>query len=97
MAHSSSPIRSALVGFVVTAAFVRYQMMTGVESPLSRNPALMLMFVVLCPSSLLSLAFSTVEVGTSNFYVLWTGIGVLNAALYGSVRAILLRRLKKAE
>jgi multidrug transporter EmrE-like cation transporter len=95
MAQSSSPLRTAICGFVITAAFVRYQLLTGLESPVSRSPALMLLFIVLCPPSLLSLAFNSVEAGTSNFYVLWTAIGVLNGALYGSLRLLLQRRAGK--
>jgi len=90
-------VRSAVLGFSVTAAFVVYQLVTDVQSPISRNPAFMLLFVVLCPPSLLSLASNKTEVGSGDFYTLWAVIGVLNAALYGSVRALLMRRSKKVQ
>ena len=90
-------IRSAVVGFVVTAAFVRYQLLTDPQSPLTRNPVLMVMFVVLCPPSLLSLPFIDAEVGTTDFYFLWTFIAFLNAALYASVRALIAKRLRKVD
>jgi len=90
-------VRSAILGFSVTAAFVAYQLVTDVQSPISRSPALMLTFVVLCPPSLLSLTLNSAEVGSNDFYTLWAVIGVLNAALYGSVRALLMRWPRKAE
>jgi len=86
-------IRSAVVGLVVTAAFVRYQLLTDPQSPITRNPVLMVMFVVLCPPSLLSLAFDP-EVGTGNYYFLWTLIALMNAAMYATVRVLRSRRLR---
>jgi len=90
-------LSSAVCGFAITAAFVRYQMLTDVESPISRNPLLMIFFIVFCPPSLLSLLFTDAEVGSNGFYILWVIIGVLNAGLYASVRAFISRRLKKAD
>lgn len=86
-----------MLGFTITASFVAYQLLTDVQSPITRTPGLMIVFVVLCPPSLGSQLFSNADVGTTNFYTLWTAIGVLNAALYGSVRVLLQRRMKKAE
>ena len=90
-------LRSAMLGFAITAAFVSYQLITDAQaSIIGRNPALMLMFVVLCPPSLLSLPFDA-EFGTNGFYYLWTSIGLLNAALYAGVRAFIAYRLKKVD
>jgi len=90
--------RSAVLGFAVTAAFVSYQLVTAdSQSPISRNSTLMVVFVVLCPPSLLSLPFVDAEVGTNGFYFLWTVIGVLNAAIYASVRALIGRRLQRPD
>jgi hypothetical protein len=89
-------LSSAVCGFAITAAFVRYQMLTDIESPLSRNPLLMIFFIVVCPPSLLSLLFDP-EAGTNGFYILWAFIGLLNAGVYASFRAIITRRLKKAD
>lgn len=89
--------RSALVGIFVTAAFVRYQLITGIESPLPRDSALMLFFLVVCPPSLLSTAVDP-EVGTSSFYVLWTVIAVLNGGLYATARKLINRwRLERSK
>jgi multidrug transporter EmrE-like cation transporter len=90
-------VRSAVLGFSVTAAFVAYQLITDMQSPISRNPALMILFVVLCPPSLLSLAFNNMEVGSGDFYSLWAVIGVVNAGLYGSARLLMLRLPRKAK
>jgi len=89
-------MRSALFGVGITAVFVSYQLLTGLDSPVSRNPALMLVFVVLCPPSLLSLAIDK-EVGTNAFYVLWTVIALLNAALFATVRTLLARRAQRPD
>lgn len=96
MNDRSVSFRSAVLGFAVTAAFVSYQLVTDPESPISRNPLLMLVFVILCPPSLLSLPFRDLEPATNGFYFLWGFIAVLNGTLYASVRAVIARRLKKA-
>lgn len=87
--------RSAVMGLAITAVFVSYQLLTDSQSPIARNSSLMLTFVVVCPPSILSVA-RQVEVGSQNFYTLWAVIGLLNAALYAGVRALIARRLKKA-
>ena len=94
---SRANFRFASLGFAITAAFVTYQLLTDSQSPMTRNPLLMLTFVILCPPSLLSLPFIDLEVGTSGFYLLWLFIGMLNATLYASVRALIARRLKKVD
>jgi len=86
-----------MLGFAITALFVAYQQVTDGQSPLDRNPAFMVMLVILCPPSLLSLPFTDAEAGSTGFYLLWTFIAVLNAALYGSIRALITRRLKKVD
>jgi hypothetical protein len=89
--------RSAVLGFAITAAFVSYQLVTDPQSLIGRNPLYMVVFVILCPPSLLSLPFLDVEAGSNGFYILWAIIGLLNGALYASVRAFISRRLKKAD
>jgi hypothetical protein len=84
---------AAMFGIAITAIFVSYQLLTDSQSPIHRDSALMVVFVVLCPPSLLSIAFDP-EVGTNNFYVLWTVIALLNAGLYATVRALVGRRLQ---
>jgi len=87
---------AARFGFAVAAVFVCYQLLTDSQSPISRNSILMLVFVVVCPPSLLSIAFDP-EVGTNNFYFLWTVIAILNAGLYATIRALVGRRLQRPE
>jgi hypothetical protein len=89
-------ITAAMFGFAITATFVSYQLLTDSQSPIQRDSALMVVFVVLCPPSLLSVAFDP-EVGTNSFYFLWTVIAFLNAGLYATVRAFVGRRLQRPE
>jgi hypothetical protein len=49
----------------------------------------MIVFAILCPPSLVSSRMIDAEVGTHAFYVLWTMIAILNAALYFLVAAML--------
>lgn len=92
MSKPGRPFSTAMFGFAITAFFVSYQLLTDSESPIPRNSAYMLGFVVLCPPSLLSMAFDP-EVGTNRFYALWTVIALMNAGLYATVRALLSKRL----
>lgn len=96
-ARSDISFRSAMLGFAITAAFVSYQLITDSQSAIGRNSSFMVLFVILCPPSLLSLPFIDAEVGSSGFYILWGVIGLLNAALYASVRSFITRRFKKAD
>ena len=56
----------------------------------------MVVFVVLCPPSLLSVAVDP-EIGTKDFYAIWTVIGLLNAALYATIRMFLSKRLQRPD
>lgn len=87
---------AAMFGFAITAIFVSYQLLTDTQSPIQRDSALMIVFVVLCPPSLLSIA-SNPEIGTNYYYSLWTAIALLNAGLYATVRALVSRRLQRPE
>jgi len=87
---------AAMFGFAITAIFVSYQLLTDSQSPIQRDSAFMVGFVVLCPPSLLSIAFDP-EVGTNNFYFLWTVIAILNAGLYATIRAFVARRLQRPD
>jgi hypothetical protein len=87
---------AAMFGFAITATFVSYQRLTDSQSPIPRDSALMAIFVVLCPPSLLSVAFDA-EVGTNYYYFLWTVIALLNAGLYATVRAFVRRRLQRPD
>jgi hypothetical protein len=85
-----------MFGFAITAVFVSYQLLTDSQSPISRNSSLMIVLVILCPPSLLSVAVDP-EVGTNDYYLLWTLIALLNAGLYATVRALLIRRLQRPD
>jgi len=90
------PFSAAMFGFAITAVFVSYQLLTDPQSPLHRDSAFMILFLVLCPPSLLSIAFDP-EVGTNAFYLLWTLVALMNAGLYASVRVLLIRRLQRPD
>jgi len=87
---------SAMLGFAITAIFVSYQLLTDTQSSISRSSTLMLVFVFLCPPSLLSVALDP-DVGTNSFYVLWTVIALLNAGLFATVRALVTRRQQRPD
>ena len=86
--------RWAMFGIAVTAFFLSYQMLTETPSAVSRSSEFMIVFVVLCPPSLLSVALDP-EVGSNGFYVLWTVVALLNAALYATIRALVTKRLQR--
>jgi hypothetical protein len=92
MSKLGRPFSMAMFGFAITAFFVSYQLLTDSESPIPRDTADMLGFVILCPPSLLSPALDP-EVGTNRFYALWTVIALMNAGLYATIRALLSKRL----
>ena len=85
-----------MFGIAFTAVFVSYQLLTDSQSPIPRDSAFMILLVVLCPPSLLSMAFEP-EVGSNSFYALWTVIALMNAGLYATIRALLSRRLQRPD
>jgi hypothetical protein len=54
------------------------------------------LFFVVCPPSLLSIPIIDAEIGTSGFYFVWSIIGLLNAALYAAIAAMIASRRKKS-
>lgn len=85
-----------MLGFSITALFVAYQLVTSTFAETPRDSAMMIFFTVLCPASLLAIPIDT-EVGTRGFYFLWIVVGILNAALYGTIAALISRRKKSAD
>lgn len=79
-----------MFGVAVTAGFFSYQLLTDAQSPLSRNPMVMLLFVVLCPPSLLAVALGT------DVLPIWIVVALLNAALYVGVRALAIKLLRRS-
>lgn len=86
-----------MFGFAITASFVSYQLLTDSQSALHRDSAFMLLFIALCPPSLLSIAAIGAEVGTNSFYFLWTVIALLNAGLYAGIRILISHWLQHRE
>lgn len=93
---SRSAFSFAMFGFAITAIFVSYQLLTDLQSSIPRNSTLMIVLVILCPPSVLSMA-TNAEVGTNGFYLLWTVIGLLNASLYAVIRTLISRRVKSVD
>lgn len=93
-ASGRGPFGTAMLGFAITAIFVSYQMLTDSQSAIHRDVLYMVVFIVLCPPSLLSLAIHT-ELGSNNFYVLWIVIATLNGALYAGIRLLVSRHLHR--
>ena len=56
----------------------------------------MTVLIVLCPPSLLSVAFDS-ELGTKNFYAIWSVIGLMNAGLYATIRVLVSWRLQRPD
>lgn len=88
--------RASRFGFAIAAAFACYQLLTDSQSPISRNSLLMLVFIVLCPPSLISVAFDP-EIGTKGFYAIWTMICLMNAGLYATIRMFVSKRLQSPD
>jgi predicted permease len=89
--------RFAMLGFAITALFVVYQLVTSTFADTPRDSVMMIFFTMLCPTSLLAIPVIDAEVGTSGFYFLWIVIGILNAALYATIAALIGRRKKSAD
>jgi hypothetical protein len=80
---------SAALGMAVTLVLATYLLLTSstTSPPKPMGDRLFTTFVVLCPAALFSIPFIDAETGTGAFYVLWVGIGLVNAALYAGVGA----------
>jgi hypothetical protein len=83
-----------LLGLIITSLVVSYQIVTNGTAPAPLP--LLVLFIALCPTSVLSIPFIDAEVGTSGFYFIWTFIGLLNALLYAGIGAMIAGRRKKS-
>ena len=77
-------ITLAILGFVVAAALWGYSELAKSSTPLEG-----LIFAVLCPPSLLSIPLIDVEVGTSDYRVMWVVFAFMNSALYGGMGVLI--------
>jgi hypothetical protein len=85
----------AAVGFGVTAVFVAYQVLTDASPPPPPNMPVLTMFIILCPSSLLTIPLIDIEIGSEGFYPLWTVVALINTALYAVIGAAYVGLRKK--
>ena len=91
------PFSAAMFGFAITAIFVSYQLLTDSQTALHRDSSIMLLLIVLCPPSLLSVAVIDAEIGTNGFYLLWTVIALMNAGLYAGIRILVSQWLQRRQ
>jgi hypothetical protein len=84
----------AALGLGITAVFVAYQVLTDSSPPPPPNIPLILVFMILCPPSFLTIPLIDVEIGSEGFYPVWTIVSLMNAALYAGMRAAYVLRKK---
>jgi len=87
----------ATVGFGVTAVFAAYQVLTDSSPPPPLNMPVLFIFMILCPGSFLTVPLIDVETGTGGFYVIWTLVALIDAALYAVIGSGYVRMRKKHE
>jgi hypothetical protein len=90
-------VRFAFMGAAITAVCVAYQVLTDSSPPSPRDMPLLLIFMILCPGSFLTIPLIDIETGTGGFYVLWTFVALIDAALYALVGAAYVGLRKKPE
>ena len=72
----------AAFGLVITAVIVTYK-----DSSSAFDAPVDALFVILCPPSLLCIPFNAAMKDNSQFYVVWSLIGLLNGWLYAAIGA----------
>ncbi len=84
-------------GVLVTVAIAAYLVLTESypNPPHELSAPLLVLFLVLCPPSLLSALVIDAETGTSGFYFVWFFVALLNAGLYASVGALISRHFRR--
>jgi hypothetical protein len=86
----------AVVGFGISAACVLWQVLTD-SSPPHPDVLILMIFILLCPPSLLTAPLIDVDIGTPGFYQMWVIVGIANAALYAIVGALYVGLTKKSK
>jgi hypothetical protein len=87
-------IGSAALGLAIAAAIFAYLEITNYSS---FGNALIVIAVILCPPSLLSLLFIDAEPHTSGIAIVWLVIALINGALYSAIGAGLGKHLWKTD
>jgi hypothetical protein len=88
----------AMAGFLVMMVWAGYQHLTHNDLP--RSPTVVdLIFIGLCPESLLSIFLIDMNVGSFDFYSTYFLLALWNAFLYGNIAAALvgLRQIYRSE
>lgn len=73
------------LGFVMAGVIWAYSELTDSSPPRPLNFPLWTIFMVLCPSSLLTIPLIDVEPGSVDFALMWFVVGLVNAALYATI------------
>lgn len=75
----------AVLGFAMAAVIWAYSELTDSSPPGPLNFPLWTIFMVLCPSSLLTIPLIDVEPGSIDFALMWFVVGLVNAGLYAAI------------
>lgn len=78
----------AVTGFIMGAIIWAYSVLTD-SSPPHFNFPLWMAFIIMCPSSLLSVPLIDVEPGSAGFAIMWLVIGLVNSALYAVIGMVI--------
>jgi hypothetical protein len=82
-------IALAVMGFVIAAVIWAYSELTDSSPPKPFNSTLWTAFMILCPTSVLSIPLIDIEPGSVDFAIMWSVIGLLNSGLYAVVAMII--------
>ena len=93
----STILRFAAVGFGIAVVFVGFRMLMDPSPWSPLDSILSAIFMILCPTVLLTFPLLDVEIGTGGFYVLWMVVALLNAGLYAIIGAAYVGLRRKTE
>ena len=90
-------LRFAAVGLGIFVVWIFYQMLANPSPWSPLNNLLSVIFMILCPPVLLTFPIIDVEIGDGGTYAIWTGLALLNAALYAAIGSAYVGLWKKPE
>jgi len=90
-------LRAAILGVLVTALLVGYQLVADSLRLQPLHPVLFVFVALICPPCLLSIPFIDVDPGTGAFYFIWSLIACFNAVVYALVSLTVMRSPEKSK
>ena len=87
--------RFAGVGLGIPTVWVVYQMLANPSPWSALSSFLSVIFVILCPSRLLTFPLIDVEIADRGTYVIWMVVAILNAGLYWGLSSAYLRMRRR--